>query len=603
MSLSASALSGIARRVRREDEQGHASSSGVATFRYFVQSMVAVAGYKLAGAIVLRLVCCATDVGTLIWFLSRAELIGDGGVRSDMSRLAAEGWQSFFAPLFAAIVLRGLAAVGARTLGLDAAKRMAISQQQELSRTYLAEGADYTLLGPASPLSDAVAKLVPANTRALAVANDLIGLATAAFASVLVSPIMAVLSLALILALSAVRRQWRPLLARERSGRLRLRRLTTASAEEIIRARMIKLSNNAQARLLRRIERRLLEESGSAAGTLAGQAELYRGLLELLAWTGVLAYLAVGLEHFHTSLARELLLLALAAGMIHLLERLGSHLRNWSSLLKIIYAAAEAGRLRAPEVIPFAMPRGDLVLLRGMYLKGVPLREPGTRKPYGSVDIDINALGITAVVTHGVQGEGLAEILLGVEEAAAGTVFVDGTSLSGSVLRAWRDEVAHAPAEVVFLNDTLGANLRMTSSLARDGTLWGALAAAQLTSLAQRLPRGLKTVLDHRASSLTGGERHRLGLARAILRRPQLLVVEEDATNFSADDRLATETLLKGLKGRCTVVLITPRASTAHLADWVVTLVDGRSAEAGSFYSLAAKKGSVLAGLLALESA
>ena len=228
----------------------------------------------------------------------------------------------------------------------------------------------------------------------------------------------------------------------------------------------------------------------------------------------------------------------------------------------------------------------------------------GERPALHEVDAIIPAGRTTALIAASGGGKStLADLILGLESPISGRILIDGVELTGDRRRGWRDQVAYVSQEVVLLNDTVAVNLRLTRPNATEDDLWGALAAAQLDGVVRRAPGGLKTQVGDRGVRLSGGERQRLALARALLRRPKLLILDEATSALDWENQAAIARVITGLRGRCTVVTIAHRPSMIEFADWVVALDAGRVTETGAFADLASDPSSRLAKMLAAESA
>ena len=187
----------------------------------------------------------------------------------------------------------------------------------------------------------------------------------------------------------------------------------------------------------------------------------------------------------------------------------------------------------------------------------------------------------TAVV--GPSGAGKTtrvDVLLGLLEPTNGTVTIDGADLAGSAA-AWRGQVAYVPQEPFLFDATVAENLRWARADATDTELWEALAQAAAHGFV-RARGGLDSQVGDRGAQLSGGERQRLALARALLRRPELLVLDEPTSNLDEASERAVGRALANLAGGCTIVLVTHRAATAAWADQVVTLEGGRIARPAS---------------------
>ena len=149
----------------------------------------------------------------------------------------------------------------------------------------------------------------------------------------------------------------------------------------------------------------------------------------------------------------------------------------------------------------------------------------------------------------------------------------------------------HQAAALVFQEsflfaDTVRENLAMGADVT-DDELWAALDIARARTFVERLPRGLDEVIGERGVTLSGGQRQRIALARALLRRPRLLLLD-DAT--SAVDATVERAILDGLRDgvAATTIVVAHRVSTIALADRVLLLDGGRIAAAGTHQELLA---------------
>ncbi len=144
-------------------------------------------------------------------------------------------------------------------------------------------------------------------------------------------------------------------------------------------------------------------------------------------------------------------------------------------------------------------------------------------------------------------------------------------------------------AQTAFLfDDTVRGNVTLGADIP-DSEVWAALRAAQADGFVAALPDGLDAQLGERGTSLSGGQRQRISLARALVRRPRLLILD-DAT--SAVDPEVEARILEALRGGdtdATLVVVAYRKATIGLADEVVHLEDGRIADRGTHAELLAR--------------
>lgn len=218
------------------------------------------------------------------------------------------------------------------------------------------------------------------------------------------------------------------------------------------------------------------------------------------------------------------------------------------------------------------------------------------------VSFVIPANRVTALI--GASGSGkstTADVLLGLIHPIRGEIRVDGVRLDHSNRRKWRESVAYVPQDVSMLNDTIAVNLRLGAPDATDRALWAALQAAQCLDFVQRLDGGLETVIGERGVMLSGGERQRIALARALLRKPKLLILDEATSSLDWENQALVAKSIEQLRGSMTILTIAHRPSMIQFADWVIAMEGGKVVEAGAYDSLCTKPGSRLSQMLAGE--
>jgi ABC-type multidrug transport system fused ATPase/permease subunit len=116
-----------------------------------------------------------------------------------------------------------------------------------------------------------------------------------------------------------------------------------------------------------------------------------------------------------------------------------------------------------------------------------------------------------------------------------------------------------------------------------DELVWSALEMAQLSDLVRNLPEGLDTQVGERGARISGGQRQRLGIARALFTKPKLLVLDEATSSLDGQTEANISEAIQTLKGSVTIVMIAHRLSTVRNADLVVYLEEGRILSQGSF--------------------
>ncbi|TPM36152.1 ABC transporter ATP-binding protein [Mesorhizobium sp. B2-3-4] len=245
-----------------------------------------------------------------------------------------------------------------------------------------------------------------------------------------------------------------------------------------------------------------------------------------------------------------------------------------------------------------------LALDTGLNIRDVSFAyDDGAGKPVVSdITFGLPAGKVTALIGPSGSGKStIADMLLGLLEPTAGKILVDGVEIDAGNRRRWREQVAYVPQDVFLLHDTIAANLRLAAPEARDDELWTALRAAHAGEFVERLDLGLKTVVGDRGVRLSGGERQRIALARALLRKPSLLILDEATSALDWQNQSLIARSIDGLRGAMTILTIAHRPSMIAFADWVVAMEDGRVVEVGQYQRLKAKPGSRLSRMLSGE--
>jgi ATP-binding cassette subfamily C protein len=228
--------------------------------------------------------------------------------------------------------------------------------------------------------------------------------------------------------------------------------------------------------------------------------------------------------------------------------------------------------------------------------------EGAGRPVVSDITFGLPAGKVTALIGPSGSGKStIADMLLGLLEPTGGKILVDGVEIAASNRRRWRDQVAYVPQDVFLLHDTIAANLRLAAPLAANDDLWTALRSAQAGDFVERLEHQLETVVGDRGVRLSGGERQRIALARALLRKPSLLILDEATSALDWQNQSLIAKSIDGLRGSMTILTIAHRPSMIAFADWIVAIEDGRIVEVGQYRRLKEESGSRLSRMLSGE--
>jgi ATP-binding cassette subfamily C protein len=215
------------------------------------------------------------------------------------------------------------------------------------------------------------------------------------------------------------------------------------------------------------------------------------------------------------------------------------------------------------------------------------------------IALTIPANRTTALVGPSGAGKStMADLLMGLLLPEDGHLLIDGKVLSEEQLWHWRQRIGYVPQETFLLHDSIRNNLLWADPDATSEDLQRVLEMSCADRFVDRLPDGIETVVGDRGVRLSGGERQRLALARALLRRPDLLILDEATSHLDTENQQRIHESILRMKGRLTVVIIAHRLSTIRDADLVVCLDKGRVVETGSYIELADRPESVFNSLI-----
>ena len=185
----------------------------------------------------------------------------------------------------------------------------------------------------------------------------------------------------------------------------------------------------------------------------------------------------------------------------------------------------------------------------------------------------------------------LTKLLLGFYQPKKGRIFIDGTDITELGLVNVRDKIAYIPQEPYLFNCSIKENIRMGKLNASDEEIYNAAKQAGAHDFIMKLPDAYSTRIGFGYKDLSGGERQRVSIARAILRDPKILILDEATAAMDTETERRIQTALEKLiKGR-TAIMIAHRLSTLRSADKLIVIENGKMPESGTPAELIAKKG------------
>jgi len=215
--------------------------------------------------------------------------------------------------------------------------------------------------------------------------------------------------------------------------------------------------------------------------------------------------------------------------------------------------------------------RGDVVYA------GVDFTYPGREPLFRGLDLTIRA-GETVALT-GVNGAGkstLVHLLLRLVEPQAGQVTIGGIDLRDFKLQVLRNQIGLVAQQVLLFNATVRENIAYGREGATQNAIEGAANAARAHDFICALPQGYDTVIGDQGVRLSGGQRQRIALARALLREPAILILDEATAMFDPEGEVEFIEACRDILAQRTVIMITHRPASLALADHVLRLEAGR---------------------------
>lgn len=342
-----------------------------------------------------------------------------------------------------------------------------------------------------------------------------------------------------------------------------------------------------------------------AANVRVGRARAaFEPVIEALPTLGTLVVLAVGTVRVAdgaiqagvvVQIAYQLALLAFPVRAIGwVLAELPRSTVGWRRVAAVLGAQ---GRMVFGSTALPAAPGGRRLSAHGVDHDVVD-PDGSTQRLLHDIDLDVPRGSTVAVVGSTGSGKStLTTLLVRLVDPVAGRVLLDGTDVRDVVAGGLAAAVAYVPQSTFVFDDTVRGNITLgledggagvSGEPVTDEQVWDALRSARAEAFVRALPEALDTRVGERGASLSGGQRQRLAIARALVRRPSVLVMD-DAT--SAVDPTVEQQILSGLRGRdgVTVVVVAYRRSTISLADRVVHVEHGRIHDAGTHTELMAR--------------
>jgi ATP-binding cassette, subfamily B, multidrug efflux pump len=280
---------------------------------------------------------------------------------------------------------------------------------------------------------------------------------------------------------------------------------------------------------------------------------------------------------------------ALTAFLSYLLQILMSVMMATFVFMMVPRAEVSAERIMEvldtePDLLPPASPVIELDSHGHLELRAVEFRYPGAEKPVLSdVSLDARPGEITAVI--GGTGSGktaLLSLIPRLVDVTGGAVLIDGVDVRELSPALLSSLIGLVPQKPYLFSGTVATNLRYGNQEATDDELWHALEIAQARDFVEQMPGGLDARIAQGGTNVSGGQRQRLAIARALVHRPEIYLFDDSfsAVDYATDARLRAA--LAAETAQATVVIVAQRVATIRYADRIIVLDAGRIVAAGT---------------------
>jgi len=209
-----------------------------------------------------------------------------------------------------------------------------------------------------------------------------------------------------------------------------------------------------------------------------------------------------------------------------------------------------------------------------------------------NVSFSISKGSVVALVGSSGAGKStIADLIPRFYDTTSGYVKIDGEDIREIKLESLRRMMGIVSQEIILFNDTVKQNIAYGQEEIKDSNIISAAKAANAMEFIEELPNGLDTIIGERGVKISGGQKQRLSIARAIIKNPPLLILDEATSSLDTEsEKLVQEAIEKLMKDR-TVLVIAHRLSTVKNADNIIVLEQGKIIEKGNHVELIDKKG------------
>jgi ATP-binding cassette, subfamily C, bacterial len=326
--------------------------------------------------------------------------------------------------------------------------------------------------------------------------------------------------------------------------------------------------------------RPLLEAETQALNAAQQRQVIASGTLNAFQEPLLVALLAIGLYAVlswgNEPLSSLLVMAFLFQRLVGRVQQVQAHYQTMASSESAFWSLRRSAELAEAEQEVSTGKQPAPALTEGVRLHGISFGYD-RNEVLRQIELFIPAGKFVAIA--GPSGAGkttIADLIIGLYRPWTGEVLVDGVPLGEIKLSAWRGLIGYVPQEMLLFHDSVLRNVTLGDEAVSRDAVQQALTAAGAWDFVSGLPNGMDTVIGERGTKLSGGQRQRIAIARALVRTPKLLVLDEVTTSLDPRTEAAICETLRELRGLVTIVAISHQPAMMEVADVVYWAEDGQ---------------------------